>query len=95
MLMTWRPDGASLSCPGSSVVAKSEGEAARFENVPAPENIARDWFSLIKSQSLTDKSKAGGTVSTTPDTVALPQFSHTREEVGGKLRYAMLNTTSN
>ena len=29
-------DGAELSCPGSSVVAKSQGEAARFEITPNP-----------------------------------------------------------
>jgi len=27
------PDGAGLSCPGSSVVAAFEGETVRFENV--------------------------------------------------------------
>ncbi|MCC2643921.1 MAG: hypothetical protein K0S45_4334 [Nitrospira sp.] len=43
------PDGAESSYPGSSVVAKAEGEAARFENTPDQETIGRDLFSSVES----------------------------------------------
>ena len=42
------PDGAGLSCPGSSVVA----EEVRFENASAPETIGPDLRSSVQSQSL-------------------------------------------
>ena len=52
-------DGAELPCSGSSVVAKVEGEAARFENPEALETIGRDLDQSFSSQSHTDESEAG------------------------------------
>ena len=52
-------DGAGLSCPGSSVVAEAEGEAARFENTSAPETIARDRFSSVELQAIADQLEEG------------------------------------
>ena len=52
-------DGVELSCPGSSVVADPEGEAARFENAPIPETIGRNLVSPILSQSFTEESERG------------------------------------
>ena len=51
--------GVDLSCPGSRVVAKFEGETARFENPTAPETIDLDLLLSFRSQSLTEESKAG------------------------------------
>jgi hypothetical protein len=53
------PDVASLSCPGSSVVANSRGEGRRFENSAAPESIGPDHHRSFSSQSLPDDSEAG------------------------------------
>ena len=52
-------DGGGLSCPGSSVVAKLEGEAARFESPEASETIGPDLPSSVRSQSLTEESEGG------------------------------------
>ena len=49
-------DGAELSCPGSSVVADAEGEAARFKITPTPETIGRDLHPSVRIQSLTQES---------------------------------------
>ena len=47
------PDGASLSCSGSSGVA----EGARFENPDAIDTIGPDLTSSSRSQSLTEESE--------------------------------------
>ena len=51
--VTLIPDGAGLSCPGSSVVA----EGARFETPDDTETIGPELTALVLSQSFT---KAGG-----------------------------------
>lgn len=54
------PDEARLSCPGSSVVADSEGEGARFEkNPPAPEIIGLDLLQSFSSQAPIPESEEG------------------------------------
>jgi hypothetical protein len=50
-------DGADLSCPGSSVVAESDNEDARFEASSGPETIAVESTSLLHSHSLTEESE--------------------------------------
>src|SRR5688500_19015372 len=52
-------DGAELFCPGSSVVAKLEGEAARFENASAAKTIDPHSTASVCSQSLTEAPEAG------------------------------------
>ena len=54
------PDGADLSCPGGSVVADSEGEAARFEAPTGSETIDPDLILSFPSQSLTADQEVGG-----------------------------------
>jgi hypothetical protein len=53
------PYGAGLSGPGSSVVAKFEGEVARFEKSPIPETIGLDPLPSVSSQTLTPESEEG------------------------------------
>ncbi len=45
------PDGAGLSCPGSSVVA----EGARLENPEVLETIGPNLASSFRSQSITEE----------------------------------------
>src|SRR6476469_2853798 len=52
-------DGPELSCPGSSVVADAEGEAARFENTPIPEPIGSNRDQSFSSQSFGQESETG------------------------------------
>ena len=52
-------DGGDLSCPGSSMVANTEGKAARFENPPAPETIGHDRPSSTQSRSLIEEQEVG------------------------------------
>ena len=52
-------DGASLSCPGSNVVADRDGESEKLENPSATETIEHYPPQSVPSQSLTEKSEAG------------------------------------
>jgi hypothetical protein len=49
------PDGAGLSCPGSSVVAYSESAGVKFENPTALETLCSDSISSFRFQSLTEE----------------------------------------
>lgn len=51
-------DGAELSCPGSSGVAKAEFEAARSENSLASEAIDGELLSSLQSESFADELEA-------------------------------------
>jgi hypothetical protein len=51
------PDGAGLSCPGSSEVAETHADDAGFENPRAPETIGHDLEQLHRSQSLVEQSE--------------------------------------
>jgi hypothetical protein len=55
------PDGTESSYPGSSVVAKAEGEAARFENTPGPETIGRECSHRLNLKPLQMKLEGGET----------------------------------
>jgi hypothetical protein len=50
-------EGASLSCPGSSVGADPEYDGVRFESSTDPETIGSDSTSSFQSQSLTEESE--------------------------------------
>ena len=50
-------EGASLSCPGSTLVANSEDEGARFEAPTRVETIGPDSTASVKSQPLTERSE--------------------------------------
>ena len=52
-------DGASLSCPGSSVVADCDDGSERVEASTAPETIDLDLLLSFRSQSLTGDQEAG------------------------------------
>jgi hypothetical protein len=54
-------DGAGLSCPGSSVVAKFEDEAMRFEISTALETIGRDLTLSVRNQPLPQESEVDET----------------------------------
>ena len=53
-------DGAGFSCPGSTLVANSEGEGARFEAPTVPETISPDSTSSFQSQSLAEGPEVDG-----------------------------------